>query len=357
MSGSSANKTEQPTPKKIEDARKQGQVAKSNDLNSAIVLTSATVLFAVVGPYTYETLYGIARHTFSNMLTRAVSYDGFVQMTTRMAEDTAWLVLPFFLGILVMAVLGNLAQIKPMFSPEAIKPKLDKLNPIQGAKRLFSTRSMVETGKSVLKMIVVGLCAVFIIMANQDKLMSLSHLAPAVSVQAMLVVMGNIAAVACFIFLIMGMADFFYQKYEMEKQLRMTKQEVKDERKNMEGNPEIKRRIREVGMQMLRKRQLISVESADVIITNPTHFSVAIKYDPDVSPAPMVVAKGQDYFALKIREVAAEHKVPIIENKAVARALYAVCEVDHMIPPELFVAVAEVLAIVFAKRKGRKLRR
>ncbi len=355
MSGSSANKTERPTPKKLEDARKQGQVAKSNDLNSAVVLTTATVLLAIVGPYTYETLYAIARRTFSDMLLQATSYDGFIQMTTSMVESVVWLILPFFLGILVMAILGNLVQIKPMVSPEAIKPKFDKLNPVQGFKRLFSLRSMVETGKSILKMLVVGLCAVFILMANEDRLKGLSHLDPAISVQVMLGVMGAIAAVACFIFLIMGLADFFYQKYEMEKQLRMTKQEVKDERKNMEGNPEIKRRIREIGIQMSRKRQLSAIPTADVIVTNPTHFSVAIKYDPDVSPAPMVVAKGQDHFAFKIREVATEHGVPVIENKAVARTLYSVCEVDHMIPPELFVAVAEVLALVFSKRKGRKL--
>ena len=356
MSDAGGNRTEKPTPKRIDDARKEGQVAKSNDLNSAIILMTSTLLMVFVGPYTYNLLFGMVHEAFTTMLLQSRTTEGFVRIITSTVESIAWLLIPFFVGILAMAVLGNLVQIKPMVSPKAIQPKLDKLNPLQGFKRMWSTRSIVEVGKSIIKMIVIGGCAVGIIMANEEKLMGLSHYELQTGVGTILEVVGAIAGTACCIFLVMGLADFFYQKYELEKQLRMTKQQVKDERKNMEGDPQIKRKIREVGIQMTRKRQLSAVPTADVVITNPTHFSVAVKYDPDVSPAPMVVAKGQDHFAFKIREVANEHGVPIIENKPVARALYAVCEVDSMIPPELFVAVAQVLAVVFSKKKGRNRR-
>ncbi len=352
----SANKTEKPTPRRIEDARKKGQVAKSNDLNGAVVLATATVLMALVGPYTYETIAGMTRHMFSEMLLKAVTPEGFIILITSAVESIMLLIFPFFVGVAVMAVLANILQIKPMVSPQAIQPKLDKLNPVQGFKRIFSLRSVVEVIKAILKMTIVGACGTGVILVNQEHLMSLSHMLPVEAVGIVWGIIGNIAIYSVVIFLVLGMADYFYQKYEFEKQLRMTKQEVKDERKNLEGDPQIKRRIREIGIQMSRKRQLAAVRTADVIITNPTHISVAIKYDPDVGPAPIVVAKGQELFALKIREIAKEHNVPIVENKPVARALFAMVEVDHMIPPELFVSVAQVLAYIFSRQKGRRKR-
>ena len=156
-------------------------------------------------------------------------------------------------------------------------------------------------------------------------------------------------------FFIMGLVDWRYQAWELEKQLRMSRQDIKDERKNQEGDPMMKQRMRQMGIQISKNKQLASVPTADVVITNPTHFAIALRYDPDVAPAPMVVAKGQDHFALKIKEVAKENNVMTIENRPLARALYAACEVDAMIPPDLFIAVAEVLAYVFAKNKGRRL--
>ncbi len=352
-----ANKTEKPTPKKLEDARKKGQVAKSNDLNGAVVLSTAALLMVFVGPYTYNTIFGLMRHSFENTLTQAVTADGFIQLIKSGGEGIIFLILPFFVGVTVMAILSNLFQIKPLVAMEAIQPKLDKINPIQGFKRLFSMRSIVEVLKSLIKMGIIGFGSYFIIMSREQELLALNQVNLQIAMETIFSVVGTIAVFSCTIFLVLGLADFLYQKYEMEKQLKMSMQEIKDERKNMEGDPTIKRRVREIGIQMSRKRQLADVKTADVVITNPTHFAVAIKYDPDVGPAPIVVAKGVDHFAFKMREVAQEAGVLIKENKPLARSLYATVEVGHMIPPDLFVAVAEVLAFVFSKRKGRKNKR
>ena len=352
-----ASKTEKPTPKRIEDARKKGQVARSNDLNGAIVLTTASLLMVFIGPYSAESLIRLARFGFSEMLLKAMTPDGFTQVIIDLTMNIFWIILPFFMGVLVMAILGNLFQIKPMFSPAAIQPKLDKISPIGGFKRLWSTRSLVETLKAILKMVVIGFAATTIIWNSKDTLFAVGQGTPMSGMQSVMQVLGLIAGVACVIFLALGIADFMYQKYEMEKQLRMSRQEIKDEHKNMDGDPQMKRRIRETGMMMARKKQLVAVQTADVVITNPTHLSVAIKYDPDLGPAPRVVAKGQEHFAFKMREIAKQYNVPVIENKPVARALYTLVDVDHMVPPELFVTVAEVLAYVFSRKKGRRMPR
>jgi len=170
-------------------------------------------------------------------------------------------------------------------------------------------------------------------------------------------VIGMISLWAVSAFFVLGLADYIYQRYELEKQLRMSRQEVKDERKNQEGDPMIKNKVRQMGVQISRNKQLAQVPTADVVITNPTHFAIALKYDPDRAPAPIVIAKGADHFALKIKELAKEAGIPTVENKPLARSLYKMADVDNMIPPELFVAVAEVLAFVFSKNKGRHMRK
>jgi len=350
-----ADKTEKPTPKRLEDARKKGQVAKSNDLNGAVVLTTAAVLMMFVGPYTCNTLMGLMRYTFQQTLIQSLTHDGFLQLLNSATQSIIFIILPFFIGVACLAILSNIIQIRPLFAIEAIAPKLDKVNPIQGFKRLFSLRSIVETAKGLIKMTIIGLGGTFIILSHKHELMALNQVTIPVAMDSIMGVIGTLAIYACAIFLVLGIVDFLYQKYELNKQLKMSMQEIKDERKNMEGDPTIKRRIREVGIQLSRKRQLADVKTADVVVTNPTHFAVAIKYDPDVGPAPLVIAKGVDHFAMKIREVAKDSGIPIRENPPLARSLHALVEVGHMIPPELFVAVAEVLAFVFSKKKGRKL--
>jgi flagellar biosynthetic protein FlhB len=353
------DKTEKPTPKRLDEARKKGQVARSTDLTSAILLTGATLIMGYWGAHTFEQLEASFVQQYQYMLVDLAgpaTTSDIMTLFIDMLFKIGIILLPFFGMGLILAVAANVAQNKPQFSMEAISPKIDKLNPVNGFKRIFSMRVIVETAKSLLKMAVIGGCGTAIIMANQHFILALTSTTPLVAINKIISVIGSIAGTACAIFLVMGFADLFYQRYEHEKQLKMSKQEVKDEHKNQEGDAKMKGKIREIGIQMSRQQQLASVKTADVVITNPTHFAVAIRYDPTIAPAPQVIAKGVDHFALKIREEATKHGVLIQENRPLARALYAMVEVEHLIPPELFVAVAEVLAIVFAKRKPKVAR-
>ncbi|MGE0199854.1 MAG: flagellar biosynthesis protein FlhB [Candidatus Melainabacteria bacterium] len=355
---SSADKTEKPTPRRIQQAREQGQVAKSNDFNSAIVLGTSTFVLMTMGPYVYAQLFG-TMHQLLGELNHYARMDwtvtSFSGLLSNFLITIFWILLPFLLAVPAMAILSNLIQVKPLFSVKAIQPKLEKLNPLPGFKRMFATRAWVELLKAFVKMGIIGGCAFIIIRNHLGELTALLQVDVAVAWGTIGGIVGTIAFWASGLFLVLGIIDWRYQAWELEKQLRMTKQEIKDERKTQEGDPAIKQRIRQMGIKIARNKQLAQVPTADVIITNPTHFAIALKYDPDLAPAPVVIAKGVDHFALKIREVAKEHGVMIVENKPLARTLYKLAEVDMMVPPELFVAVAEVLAYVFSRKKGRKL--
>lgn len=360
MSAGSGNKTEKPTPKRIQDAREQGQVAKSTDFNGALVLLAAVGGMAFAGPYTVATLYTMMKHTFGTVLSSPqaltpMNLATFGVLWASMMESIAWMLLPFVLTVLVLGVLANLIQIKPMIATKALHPKLDKLNPVNGFKRMFSMRSIVEVVKAIVKMSIIGTCGATIINNHLVEMMQLGMMDVPVACGFVLQVLGEIAGWCCVMFLVIGMIDWRYQAYELEKQLRMSRQEIKDEHKNQEGDPMMKSRVRQMGMKLAGTRQLAQVPMADVVITNPTHFAIALKYDPDVAPAPVVVAKGKDLFAQKIKAAAKEAGVPMVENKPLARALFPVVEVEAMIPPDLFVAVAEVLAYVYSKNKGRRL--
>lgn len=353
-------KTEKPTAKRMADARQKGQVAKSQDFNGALVLMAVTAMMAAIGPYTVNTVYAQMQYTFGKLLTspaalRPLSKTDFDAIFASTLQSTLLLLLPFVLSVCVMAVISNLAQVRPLFTMQAIAPKLDKLNPLNGFKRLFSMRSVVEVLKALIKMSVIGVCGYSIISSHLPQLMGLGAVEVPTAWGVIVEIAGEIAKQGCLAFLIIGMADWRYQAWQLEKQLRMSKQDIKDEYKNVDGDPMMKSRMRQMGMKMMRTRQLAAVPTADVVITNPTHYAIALKYDPDIAPAPVVVAMGKDLFAQKIKEVAKEAGVPMVENKPLARALYPVIEVEAMIPPDLFVAVAEVLAYVFAKNKGRRL--
>jgi flagellar biosynthetic protein FlhB len=354
------DKTEKPTAKRMQDAREKGQVAKSQDFNGAIVLIAATGAMAYVGPYTVTTLYGQMQYTFGKLLSSPVvrqplTSQSFNSLMADTIQSMVWLMLPFLLTVMVLGVLSNLVQVKPLFTMQAIFPKLDKINPINGFKRLWSMRSIVEVVKALVKMTIIGATGTIIIHNHREELMGLGGLEVPVAWMALLKIIGEIAEWSCVLFFISGLIDWRYQAWELEKQLRMSRQDIKDERKNSDGDPMMKGRIRQMGVKMAKTRQLAAVPTADVVITNPTHYAIALKYDPDIAPAPVVVAKGKDLFAQKIKEIAKEHKVPMVENKPLARSLYPVVEIEAMIPPQLFVAVAEVLAYVFAKNKGRRL--
>lgn len=355
-----SDKTEKPTPKRYQDARKKGQVAKSSDFNGAVALLAAAWAMSYAGPYAVSTIYGQMKYTFGKVISsplalKPLSTDDFNSLMSSTLQSMMWLMLPLMGTVAVAAILSNLIQVRPMLAIEAIFPKLDKINPLNGFKRFFSIRSLVEVAKALLKMGIIGSTAYLIINNHLHELMSLGAMDVPVAWGAIIKVVGEIAQWSCVLFLLAGFIDWRYQAWEFEKQLRMSRQDIKDERRNSDGDPMMKGRIRQMGVKMARTRQLAQVPTADVVITNPTHYAIALKYDPDIAPAPVVVAKGKDHFAQKIKEIAREHDVPMVENKPLARSLYPVVELEAMIPPELFVAVAEVLAYVFSRNKGRRL--
>lgn len=340
-------KTEKPTPKKLQDARKKGQVARSADLSPAFVLVSVFAVLMIFGSFMYDTFVRIMRESLSTYTRWDVTQENLSVITLQLLTEAMKIVAPVLGTVLVIALAVNYMQVGVLFTTEPLKLKLEKLNPIQGAKRIFSLRSLVELLKSLLKISAGILVAYTILWDTKEEIAQLSL----TSLESVLVFAGNeTVKVGMFIglsLLILGAFDFFYQKYEHTKSLRMSKQDIKDEYKKSEGDPLIKSKIKERQRQMAMRRMMQEVPKADVIITNPTHFAVAIRYDAGEMAAPTVIAKGQDYVALKIKEIAKKNGVITMENKPLARALFSQVEIGQQIPEELFKAVAEVLAYVY----------
>jgi len=348
----SGEKTEKATPKKKEDARKKGQVAKSQDLSPAIALIVFFLLLIMRGSDMLATFQNIMRESLITYTGWQVNEENLKVMVMQLAFEAFKIVGPVLGVSLLVAFAVNYMQVGWLVSTEPLQMKLEKLNPIEGAKRIFSLRSLVELLKSMLK-ISAGIYVVYIILwNNKDQVvqLSLKSLGTVLSFTA-----GEVSKLGIYLGLllfVLAVLDYAYQRYEYEKNLRMSKQDLKDEHKQAEGDPLIKGKIRERQRSMAIRRMMQELPKADVIITNPTHFAVAIRYDANAMSAPTVVAKGQDYLALKIREVAKKHRIVTMENKPLARALYSQVEIGQQIPEELFRAVAEVLAYVY-KLQGK----
>jgi flagellar biosynthetic protein FlhB len=346
-------KTEPGTSRRREEAREKGQVASSKELVSAGILVACLIYF-------YFGASGFVKNIME-LMTSGFRAAGKGEITTASINGIfaayvfkGFIILyPLMLTVVVTAILCNVLQVGLMFSSESVEPKLSKIDPIGGFKRLFSLRSIMELIKNILKMCIVGTVAYLVIKKEQDNMFTLVDQ----SVWGTMVYLGNI----CFkivlfttiVLIILAILDYIYQRWEYEKSMRMTKQEVKDEFKNTEGDPLIKARIRRLQREAAQKRMMAAVPQADVIITNPTHLAIAIKYDPDNMQAPVVVAKGADYIAEKIRQIALENDVLIVENKPLAQVLYKVVNVNDFIPETVYRAVAEVLAYVYDQKKVR----
>lgn len=348
----SQEKTEKATPKKRQEARKKGQVAKSQELPSALILILAFASFLMFGNYYKTHFFSLAHDILQNWLTMEVTMTNLGSFFQRIMLEGLLLLAPILVIVLVTGVVGNIAQFGFMLTGETLKPSLKKLDPIKGFKRIFSMRSLVEFAKSLLKVTIVAFVVYTIIKGEWNDIYALA-------MQPIDAVVGFIASLAIrlgittgAILLILALFDYMYQKYEHEKSIKMSKQDIKDEHKKAEGDPLIKRKIREKQLRMSIARMMQEVPNADVVITNPTHFAVALKYDAANMEAPIVVAKGMDHLALKIKEVAKEHDVITMENKPLARALYSQTEIGDAIPQDLFQAVAEVLAYVY-RVKGK----
>ncbi len=357
--GDGGEKTEPATSKKLQDARNEGQVAKSQELNYAISLIALFIILKIFISYIGENLfYNFAANykKIPDFIDESIGGMS-VRLATLVINNTILTILKILAPVLVIgflvALLSNILQVGWKVTTKPMKPKFSKLNPINGFKRIFSKDSMFELVKSIAKIGLILYVAYSAISDHQDELFLLYDI-PLLQV---ILLVGDIVISAglniSLVYMLVGIADWCYQKHKFKEDMKMTKQEVKDEYKNTEGNPEIKGRQRSKMREASQRRMMQELPNADVVITNPTHYAVAIRYDASQFSAPIVVAKGENYLAMKIREAAKEHQIEIVENKPLARMLYANVDVGEEVPPELYQAVAEVLAFVYSLKENR----
>lgn len=355
---SAGDKTEKATPKKKSDARKKGQVFQSREMSTSLVLLIMIVSLKAYGSSLYGQLSQYFKKAFTEYLTQVDAID-FNILAKLFADGLLVLVrttLPLLLIALVAALIVGYAQVGILFTLETLKIQGNRINPLGGFKRIFSMRSVVELVKSILKILIVGWVTYSYLKSKADQVMTLMETDLVDTMFFIGDAAFSVALRICFAMVILGIIDYIYQRYDYEKNLRMTKQEVKDEYKQTEGNPEIKSKIKQKQRQMSMRRMMQEIPKADVVITNPTHFAVALKYDAQKASAPYVIAKGQDYIALRIKQLASENKIQIVENKPLARTLFNTVEIGEAIPPELYQAVAEILAFVYKLKNGVQTR-
>ena len=349
--GEGGDKTEKATPKKLEDARKEGRVARSSDLINGLMLLLMFFVLRIFGNFMAKGFLESFVKYYNK--TPDIPMEIFdvkqaVNLGNEIVFDIVIACLPVLIGSFLVAFVGNVVQIGWKVTTKPLKPKLDRLNPIGGLKRMFSQEKVVELIKSILKVLAIAIVAYNEV---KDRWLFILNLYDFEFMQAIVNIFDIVLDVGVKIsvlFVIIGVADFGYQKWKHLHDLRMSKQEVKDEMKQSEGDPQVKGRIRQKMREGARRRMMQELPKADVVITNPTHFAVAIKYDKEKAEAPYVLAKGADYVAATIKEAAKEHKIEIVENKPLARMLYYNVEIGEQIPPELYQMVAEVLAYVYS---------
>jgi flagellar biosynthetic protein FlhB len=344
-------KTEKPTPRKREDAKKKGEVAKSRELPSLAVLLSALMALTFFGYYTYSHIQIIMKGAFSIPTMNDLNISEFLIFAQKIVTQSILAISPVLAAVFISAVLSNLMQVGIIFTSESIMPKLSKIDPIKGFKRLFSKQSLMELFKSLLKLVIVGGVAYLTIKSEMKNVYSLGQMEINSILGYLFVTFSKIFIRCSLAMIVLVILDYAYQKWEFENKLKMTKQEVKEDLKKTEGDPLIKSRIKSIQMEMARKRIMQAVPEADVVITNPTHLAVALKYDSSNMNAPKVLAKGAGVIARNIKNLAEKHDIPMVENKELAQNLYSLVEIGQEIPAFLYQAVAEVLAYIY-KIKG-----
>jgi flagellar biosynthetic protein FlhB len=344
---SDLEKTEDPSPRRLEQAREEGQVPQSRELSTFLVTVTGAATLLLMGNWMATRVAGLMRDGFA--FDRAAAFEPalMLEMLQRMLSGALLTLMPLFFALLVAAVAAPILLGGLVFAPKVLGLNFGRMNPIQGIGRMFSVHGLAEMVKAILKSVLVGGVAALVLWLNIDHLFDLM-------VEPLEVGMADfsdtVAFAALMIVLSLGLLaliDVPFQLWQYTKKLRMTKEEVKREGKEQEGDPMIKGRIRAMQREMARRRMMTEVPKADVVVTNPTHFSVALKYDAEKMGAPVVVAKGRGELALKIREIAREHGVPMLEAPPLARALYKHCELEQSIPAALYTAVAEVMAYVY----------
>jgi flagellar biosynthesis protein FlhB len=347
------DKTEQATPKKKEDARKKGQVARSKEVSSIAILAAGTIYMVFNAGRLTDKLGETIKQTFGSIPSIVSGDLGLEVYTTQIIQNFLVMILPILIILFIVSLAANILQTGFILSVEPLTPDMSKIDPIKGMGRIVSKRTLAELLKSIFKIIIVG-WAVFSTLKNDYTLLLPLMYQENIEILAML---GRISLKvitrACYVIFVLAVLDYVYQRWEFEHNLKMTKQEVKDENKQSEGDPLIKSRIRSIQREMARRRMMKEVPKADVIITNPTHYAIALSYKPDEKmAAPKIIAKGADRIALKIKEIAAKHGIPMVENKPLAQNLYKL-DLGQEVPAKFYQAVAEILAYVYGLRKKK----
>lgn len=349
---SSGERTEQATAKRRSDFREKGQVAQSKEVQTAAMMATTLLLWFFYAPLFWNKLSVSLAGIWKICASYEVTPNGIVNLFTLVLQRGGLLLAPLFLLVMVIGLFSSVLQIGWLFTGKPLQPDFSKLNPIAGAARFVSKKSLVEVVKSLAKVLLIGVVSYKVVFNEFDRALLLIDMEVIDTVRFLGRVATNVLLKACGIVVLLGLFDFLFVRWEMEQKMKMTKQEQKEEFKEAEGDPHIKARIRSLQQQMSRRRMMAEVPKADVIVTNPTHLSIALRYDRETMDAPQIVAKGADHLAMRIREIATENRIPLVENKPIARALYKV-EIGQPVPEEMFKAVAEILAYVYGL-PGRK---
>ncbi len=346
-------KTEDPTDKKRDDARNEGQVAFSREVGSAALLAATLSVFYFMSSNLLEDSQQLFVEAFSNLTTNEITIQSVVPTIVPLVGIGGWLLLPFFAIAVIIGIFASIFQVGLRLTWKPLMPKFSKISPLSGIKRLFSTQGLVELFKSLFKITALGYIGYDTFEAEKEAWAGLISLPPSEIIVYCFQLLNEVSLKILLTVIALSVIDYFYQRWYLEQQLRMTKQEVKEENKQTEGDPHVKSRIRQVQREMARARMMQEVPKADAILTNPTHYSVAIRYDRETMTAPHVTAKGGDHLAQRMRVIARENSVPIVERPKLARELYNDVEVGEVIPDQFFRAVAEVLSYVY-RLKGRR---
>lgn len=349
-----AEKTEEPSQYRIDEARKKGDVASSKELSSVLLLSGSLLTLILCGFYVYEVFTEYIEYVYRLDWKMAYEKEKFAEIFAQTAWALVKCVGPSFGASICLGVFSQFIQVGFLYSPEILSADIERLNPIKGFGKLFSKKAIVEAVKGIFKFIVVIVITYNVMRDNIGSFLGFLH-----SDAAQSLMFGKFLMVKLGFSILMGLgivalADFGWEKWSYRQKMMMTKQEAKEEAKEKDGNPEVKNKIRQIQRQMANKRMMNDVKKADVIVTNPTHISVALKYDADGMVAPAVVAKGADHLALRIREIAKDNDIPVVENIMLARTLYKTVKVGHGVPRNLYKAVAEILAFVYKLKRRQK---
>ncbi len=348
MADDLGEKTQAPSGRRREEARGRGQVAKSQDLSAGLDLWAAFILLLVFGAPLAAGLAGMLRYLLddrdSGTMLRS---EGVADLCRWATQNTVIVVAPILLILFGVTFLAQVVQVGWHPTLEPLMPKLDRLDPLKGVQRLFGMRNAVKTLTGIFKMLLIGTIVAYVVMSDWNRIIALAQLDVRSMWTVILAIITRLLLWTLAVLLVIGLADYFYQRWQMTKDLMMTRQEVKEEHRSSEGDTETKGRRMKLARQIAMQRLAKNVPKANVIVTNPTHYAVALQYDPKTMASPKVVAKGADFMAMRIREIAAAHKIPIVERPPLARALYSGVPVGKQIRPEFYEAVAEILAYVY----------